>query len=186
MTINEASNSHLIWIDLEMTGLDPEVDEIIEIATIITDKELNIIAEGPCLVINQPDSRFERMDEWNQNQHTKSGLWQKVLESKISCEDAENQTIEFLKQYVNPNTCPLAGNSVWQDRRFISKYMKNLDGFLHYRLVDVSTIKEVNSRWYGDKFAYTAKSNNHRALDDIKDSIEELRYYRENLFIATK
>jgi oligoribonuclease len=174
-------NSNIVWMDLEMTGLDPLQDEIIEVATLITDKELNIIAEGPEIVINQPESRFAKMDDWNQNQHTKSGLWEKVLASKVTAEQAEKETLEFIKKYTNPRKAPLAGNSIWQDRRFITIHMKSLDQYLHYRMIDVSTIKELGTRWYSDLQSYQKKGS-HRAMDDIRESIGELQHFRKQLF----
>lgn len=174
-------NSNIVWMDLEMTGLDPLQDEIIEIATLITDKELNIIAEGPEIIINQPESRFEKMDDWNQNQHTKSGLWEKVIASKVTVDQAEKQTLDFIKEYTNPRKAPLAGNSIWQDRRFITIHMKEMDQYLHYRMIDVSTIKELGTRWYDDMESYKKKGS-HRAMDDIRESIEELKFFRKNLF----
>jgi oligoribonuclease len=175
----------IVWMDLEMTGLDPVKDKIIEIATIVTDGQLEIIATGPCLVINQPADAFDRMDDWNREHHTKSGLWEKVIASTLSIEEAEEQTLAFLKPLVPAGKCPLAGNSVWQDRRFIANYMPNLDQFLHYRLIDVSTLKELAKRWY-PKAQHWSKKNSHRALDDIEESINELKFYREQLFIKTE
>jgi len=171
----------IVWMDLEMTGLDPIEDEIIEIATLITDGELNILATGPELILNQPAERFTKMDDWNQEHHKKSGLWDSVVNSKITLQEAEQQTLAFLKEHVGPNESPLAGNSVWQDRRFLVKYMPQIDEHLHYRLIDVSSIKELSTSWYpGIKFV--AKNGSHRAMDDIKESVEELKFYRENFF----
>lgn len=175
----------IVWMDLEMTGLDPVNDKIIEMATIVTDAELNIVAEGPCLIINQPSSMFEKMDDWNREHHTKSGLWQKVIESQISQEQAEQSTIEFLKQHVPAGKAPLAGNSIWQDRRFIAAHMPTLDKFLHYRLIDVSTLKEISKRWY-PKMKSWDKKNSHRAFDDIAESINELKHYREQIFVKVE
>lgn len=189
MSSNKATNNKnesptkLVWMDLEMTGLDPERDLIIEMATLITDSDLNIIAEGPEIVIHRPANLFETMDDWNREQHTKSGLWAKVLESKISQIEAEQQTLSFLKQHIGPRESPLCGNSIWQDRRFIAKYMKDLDNYLHYRLIDVSTIKILGKLWYPkDMEKGVEKKSAHRALDDIRESIEELKLYRQALF----
>lgn len=175
-----SKDENIVWMDLEMTGLDPLQDEIIEVATLITDKDLNIIAEGPEIVVNQPATRFDKMDDWNQNQHTKSGLWEKVLASKYTIEMAEKETLDFIKQHVDPRKAPLAGNSIWQDRRFITIHMKALDQYLHYRMIDVSTFKELGTRWYKDMGTYQKKGS-HRAMDDIRESIEELKFYKANM-----
>jgi oligoribonuclease len=179
----KSKQSPLVWMDLEMTGLEPERDVIIEIATIITDHQLNIIAEGPDLVIHRDPSLFDTMDNWNQEHHSKSGLWQKVVSSTISEKDAEEETLSFIKKHVAQRESPLCGNTIWQDRRFLLRYMKNLEAWLHYRLVDVSTIKELAARWYPSTTALFAKKKNaHRALDDCRESIEEMRQYRETFF----
>ena len=172
----------IVWMDLEMTGLDPQRDLIIEVATLITDKHLNILATGPELIIHQPLSVLENMDSWNQKHHQKSGLWDKVLASTTKLAEAEVLTVEFLRQHSKPSTLPLAGNSVWQDRRFLRRYMPEVDQHLHYRLVDVSAIKELSKRWY-PHLSLPTKKGQHRAMDDIKESIEELRYFREHIFI---
>ncbi len=177
--------NHIVWMDLEMTGLDPAKDKIIEIATIVTDADLKILDRGPCFIMGQPSSTFDLMDKWNQEHHTKSGLWQKVVESSITIETAEKETIDFLKKYVKPGKSPLAGNSIWQDRRFIAAHMPTLDQFLHYRLIDVSTLKELSKRWYPKQKPWE-KQNSHRALDDIEESINELIHYRETLFMKPK
>jgi oligoribonuclease len=177
--------NHIVWMDLEMTGLDPAKDKIIEIATIVTDAELEILEKGPCFIIGQPASAFDQMDQWNREHHTKSGLWQKVIESTVTIEEAEKETIDFLKKFVKQGKSPLAGNSIWQDRRFIAAHMPNLDQFLHYRLIDVSTLKELSKRWY-PKVKPWEKQNSHRALDDIEESINELKHYRETLFIKNQ
>lgn len=175
------SPSPLVWMDLEMTGLDPERDGIIEIATLVTDGDLNILAEGPELVVHQSPSRFETMDDWNKEHHTKSGLWAKVVASEVSLEEAERQTLAFVKAYTGTKASPLCGNSIWQDRRFLVRYMPLLDAYLHYRLVDVSSVKELAARWYPE-LKYAKKKGAHRALDDIRESVDELRFYRHALF----
>ncbi len=177
----KSGSGKLVWMDLEMTGLEPERDTIIEMATLITDGELNVIAEGPEIVIRQDAKLFDGMDDWNREHHTKSGLWAKVITSEISLEEAEKRTLDFLKVHLGPREAPLAGNSVWQDRRFLARYMKQLEGFLHYRLVDVSTIKELAGRWY-PKVRFTKRKGAHRALDDIIESLDEMRFYRQALF----
>jgi len=171
---------NLIWIDLEMTGLEPRTDVIIEIATIVTDSDLNILAEGPSLAIHQPDEVLDAMGEWCTNQHGKSGLTQRVKESHISVPEAEQQTIEFLKQYVPAGASPMCGNSIGQDRRFLDKYMPELEAFFLYRNLDVSTLKELAKRWKPEVAAGVVKKGSHLALDDIRDSIEELKHYREH------
>lgn len=170
---------HLIWIDLEMTGLDPEVDHIIEIATIVTDADLNTIAEGPVLAIHQPDEVLAAMDEWNTTHHGDSGLTARVRASKVSMRDAEQQTIAFLQQYVPAGVSPICGNSIGQDRRFLVKEMQELEAYFHYRNLDVSTLKELMRRWRPDLLGGFSKKGAHLALDDIRESIEELRYYRD-------
>ena len=176
--------TNLIWIDLEMTGLVPERDVIIEIATVVTDADLNVLAEGPSIAIHQSDDYLNNMDEWNTNQHSKSGLVKKVKESKITSKEAEKQTIEFLKEYVNPGVSPMCGNSICQDRRFLYNYMPNLEKFFHYRHIDVSTLKELAVRWKPDIISSSFKNSRHLALSDIYDSIDELKYYREHFIKA--
>jgi oligoribonuclease len=172
----------IVWIDLEMTGLDPERERIIEIATIITDGNLNPIKEGPELVIHQSDELLDAMDEWNTSHHCASGLTDRVRKSRITESQAEEQTLSFVSQYVTrARLAPLAGNSVHQDRRFLERYMPRLNDYLHYRNVDVSTVKELARRWYPDVRPYD-KQNSHRALEDIRESIAELRYFRAMLF----
>lgn len=171
---------NLIWIDLEMTGLSPESDRIIEIATIVTDKHLNILAEGPVFAIHQPDARLDAMDEWNTKQHTKSGLIERVRKSKVSEAEAEAKTLAFLKQYVDKGVSPMCGNTICQDRRFLCNYMPELAAFFHYRHIDVSTLKELALRWVPEVPKGFEKQSKHLALEDIKDSIEELIHYREH------
>ena len=175
------SDENLIWIDLEMTGLDPNSDLIIEIATIVTDKNLNVIDEGPSIVIHQSDEAMDGMDEWCTNQHGKSGLTDRVKNSVISEETAENLTLAFLKQYVPGHKSPMCGNSICQDRRFLARYMPQLEDFFHYRNLDVSTLKELTSRWAPEKKMVYTKESSHLAMDDIKDSIDELKHYRETI-----
>lgn len=177
-----SSENNLIWIDLEMTGLDPDTDVIIEIATIVTDADLNILAEGPVYAINQPDSALEAMDEWNTNQHGKSGLTQRVKDSTVSLEQAQAETIAFLENWVPKGKSPICGNSICQDRRFLVRGMPELERYFHYRNLDVSTIKELARRWQPDVLKGVKKSGAHLAMDDIKDSIEELKHYREHFF----
>lgn len=172
------SSENLIWIDLEMTGLDTQRDEIIEIATIVTDGQLNIIAEGPMIAIHQPDSVMNYMDEWNTNQHGKSGLTQRVKESRYTVAEAEQETLRFLEQYSEKGNSPICGNSICQDRRFLARCMPDLEDFFHYRNLDVSTLKELAKRWAPDVAKGVIKSGAHLAMDDIKDSINELRHYK--------
>lgn len=183
MTVNA---DHLIWIDLEMTGLDPDKDKIIEIATIITDSQLNIVAEGPNLVIHQSSSIMSTMDEWCTKQHGLSGLTQKVLDSHINEREAEKQTIAFLKQFVKPRNSPMCGNTICQDRRFLYRYMPELEAFFHYRHLDVSTVKELAKRWMPKIYNSMEKEAKHLALEDIKESIAELKYYRQHFFILSE
>lgn len=174
---------NMVWMDLEMTGLEPDIEVIIEIATIITDSHLNIIEEGPSLVIHQDDEFLDRMDEWNQRTHSASGLIQKVKDSKITVEEGEKTTLDFIKKYVPYKAAPLCGNSVGQDRRFLYKYMPKISEYLHYRNVDVTSIKEVVRRWYPNGRKMPKKSDEHKALIDIQESIEELIFYRDHFFI---
>lgn len=174
-------NENLIWIDLEMTGLDTDNDDIIEIATIVTDKYLNTLAEGPVLAISHPQSTLDKMDEWNQRQHGMSGLIERIKESTVSMREAEEQTLAFLSKYLDKGQSPMCGNSICQDRRFLARQMPELEAFFHYRHIDVSTLKELASRWKPEALEGFEKSGKHLALDDIRDSIEELRYYREHI-----
>lgn len=176
--------TNLIWIDLEMTGLIPETDVIIEIATVVTDANLNLIEEGPCLAIHQSKELIDGMDEWNTNQHNRSGLVKRVMESKITITEAESQTLKFLSKHVDSGVSPMCGNSICQDRRFLSNYMPNLEKFFHYRHIDVSTLKELAVRWKPDIFSSSFKNSKHLALSDIYDSIDELKYYREHFIKA--
>lgn len=172
----------LIWIDLEMTGLDTDQDRIIEIATIVTDEHLNILAEGPVLAIHQSDIILNAMDEWNTRQHGQSGLIQRVRRSTLSVQDAEQQTLEFLKKWVDAKKSPMCGNSICQDRRFMHRLMPDLEQFFHYRNLDVSSVKELARRWRPELMDGLKKNASHLAMDDIRDSIRELKYYREYFF----
>ena len=170
------------WIDCEMTGLNTQVDRIIEIATLVTDSDLNVIAEGPELAIHRPQSLLDQMDKWNVKHHTESGLVQRVLDSNIEIDEADRLTRDFIAEYAEEHAAPLCGNSVWQDRRFIDLEMPLTSHYLFYRNVDVSSFKEMARRWYPNLEPFK-KANHHRALDDIRESIEELKYYRRNIFI---
>ena len=179
------SPDNLIWIDLEMTGLAPQTDRIIEIATIITDSQLNILAEGPVLAIHQDDATLAAMDDWNQKQHGASGLIARIRASAVDEREAETRTLEFLRVYVPKGQSPMCGNSICQDRRFLARWMPELEAYFHYRNLDVSTVKELARRWYPEKMLRGfSKTSTHLALQDIRDSIEELRFYRKRLFVA--
>jgi oligoribonuclease len=172
-------NLNLIWIDLEMTGLDPQKERIIEIATVVTDSELNVLAEGPSIAINQSNELIQAMDEWNTNQHGKSGLTERVLNSTVTEAQAELATLDFLKQWVPEGMSPMCGNSIGQDRRFLVRYMPELANYFHYRNLDVSTLKELVRRWKPELINGFNKKGSHLAMDDIHDSIAELAYYRK-------
>ena len=173
----------LIWIDLEMTGLDTGRDSILEIATIVTDSNLQVLAEGPELAIAHPVSVLEAMDEWNRTQHSKSGLWKRVLESRVSIAEAEAQTVAFLRAWVPANASPMCGNSICQDRRFLHRLMPSLEDHFHYRNLDVSTLKELAKRWKPGLSEGFKKAQKHTALADIHESIDELAYYREHFLV---
>ena len=173
---------NLIWIDLEMTGLDPDTDLIIEIATIVTDKQLNILQQGPVIAVKQPKAVLDRMDAWNQKHHGQSGLIDRVLNSNMTERDAEIQTLEFLRTWSSDGNSPMCGNSICQDRRFLHRGMPELERFFHYRNLDVSTIKELVTRWAPNLKSGFKKQASHIALDDILESINELKYYREHFF----
>lgn len=183
--VNASTDTDLIvWMDLEMSGLDPNRERILEIATLLTNSELDILAEGPELVIRQPDALLAAMDAWNTEHHTASGLVDRVRASTIDEDEAQRRTVDFLREHCEPGTAPLAGNSVHHDRRFLAAYMPGLEAFLHYRIIDVSSIKELARRWYPRAYASApAKRETHRALDDIRESIDELRYYRDSIFL---
>ena len=184
MSYNEnmtSASSNLIWIDLEMTGLSPERERIIEIATVVTDSELKLLAEGPVLALSQPESILAEMDDWNRNQHSQSGLLQRVRDSSCSEAEAERLTLEFLRQYAPAGASPMCGNSICLDRRFLYRYMPELERYFHYRNLDVSTVKELVKRWTNNPEPFD-KEATHLALNDIRDSIDELRHYRELYF----
>lgn len=179
-----AESKRLVWMDLEMTGLEPERDVIIEIATIVTDDQLNVIAEGPVMAVHQPDLLLAAMDEWNTRTHGESGLVERVRNSTINAAEAEQKTLAFLQeQGIQPGSSPLCGNSIHQDRRFLVKYMPALEAFMHYRNIDVSTLKELAKRWKPEVVDSFVKSGSHQALDDIRESIAETQHYRQH-FIA--
>jgi len=176
-----ASKENLIWIDLEMTGLEPMTDQILEIATIITGPELDILCQGPALAIHQPEDILKQMDQWNTSHHSSSGLLDRVRTSTVTLDQAEQQTLAFVQQWVPEKTSPICGNSICQDRRFLARLMPELERFFHYRNLDVSTLKELARRWAPDDIKEFSKKNVHLALDDIRESIDELKYYRKHV-----
>jgi oligoribonuclease len=179
------SSDYLVWIDLEMTGLKPDTDVIIEMATIVTDSQLRLVSEGPVIAIHQPDSVLDGMDDWNKRTHGASGLITRVRESKWTMAMAESRTLEFLNALVEPNSSPMCGNSICQDRRFLARHMPTLEKFFHYRNLDVSTLKELARRWAPGVLGGFVKQGEHKALADIRESIRELEYYRRQLFAAS-
>lgn len=179
----KGKSTNLIWLDLEMTGLDPDGDRIIEIASVVTNSDLEILGEGPVLAISQPENVMAAMDNWNQKTHGGTGLIDRVRDSNISEHDAEQQTLDFLREFLPEKTSPLCGNSICQDRRFLYRSMPKLEAFFHYRNLDVSSIKELANRWRPDICNRFVKSGGHRALNDVLDSIEELKFYREHFFL---
>jgi len=174
---------NMVWLDMEMTGLDPDQERIIEAAVIITDKDLNILAEGPDLVIHQPNTVLKKMDDWNQNQHSKSGLINAVKKSKVTVRKAEEKILQFIKKYCMEGKSSLCGNSIHHDRRFLIRYMPRVNKYLHYRHIDVSTVKSLVRNWYPKNKELPKKEETHRALNDIRESIEELRFYRDHYFV---
>jgi len=178
----EPIGEHLVWADLEMSGLDPERHTILEIATIVTDNDLRVVAEGPVRAIHQPESVLSAMDDWNREHHAASGLTERVRASTHSMAEAERDTLAFVQRYCSARSSPLCGNSVHQDRRFLVRYMPTLDAYLHYRNIDVSTVKELVRRWYPSGVQAPEKRHAHLALDDIRESIDELRFYRQHVF----
>jgi oligoribonuclease len=177
---------HMIWIDLEMTGLSPDTDRIIEIATVITNTDLKIVAEGPVLAIHQSKAVMDTMDDWNQHHHGASGLIERVKVSPHDERSAEITTLQFLSQYCDQRYSPMCGNSICQDRRFLARYMPELEAFFHYRNLDVSSVKELAKRWRPDLMDGLKKEGSHKAMEDIKDSIKELQFYREHFFITRR
>jgi len=173
---------NLVWMDLEMTGLDPERDRIIEIATIVTGPGLDVLAEGPAIAIRQPESALAAMDEWNTRHHTASGLVDRVRQSAVSQAEAEAVTLAFVERFTERGQAVLCGNTIWQDRRFLTRYMPRLEGHFHYRMIDVSSVKELARRWRPELMSAFTKQNQHLALADIRESIAELAYYRDNFF----
>ena len=177
------AQSNLVWVDLEMTGLDPEACVILEIATLVTSSDLSQVIEGPTITIHQPESVLLGMADVVKDMHRRSGLWERVLESKATLEEAQARTLEFVRAHVEKGASPLCGNSVWKDKQFLERYMPELAGHFHYRIVDVSTLKELVKRWYPGSYHAPKKREIHRALDDIRESIEELRWYRSKVLV---
>jgi oligoribonuclease len=175
--------ANLVWMDLEMTGLNPDTDLIIEMATIITDSNLEVLAEGPVFAIATPEENLAAMDDWNQKHHSASGLLERIRKSEVSLLEAEAQTLAFLEQWVEKDTAPLCGNSIWQDRRFLTRHMPILESYLHYRIIDVSSLKELARRWRPDLLSALNKQNAHTALADIRESIAELKLYRDQFLV---
>ena len=184
MSSTDPRNDRLIWIDLEMTGLDTGQDSIIEIATVVTDSQLNVLAEGPEFAIAHPVAALEAMDDWNRAQHTRSGLWKRVVESTVTLGQAEAQTVDFLAQWLPANASPMCGNSICQDRRFLHRLMPRLEKYFHYRNLDVSTLKELCKRWQPEIYKGFKKKSRHTALADIHESIDEMKYYREHFIVS--
>jgi oligoribonuclease len=174
--------TNLVWMDMEMSGLDPKTCGILEIATLVTDKDLNLIAPGPVLIVHQPDSLLDAMDDWNKDHHSKSGLLDAVKKSKLTLAGAEQLTLDFVSSHCASKTSPLCGNTIYQDRRFLIEYMPKLEGFFHYRLIDVSTVKELVKRWFGPEFQAPQKKQSHKAMEDIMETVEELKFYRRMVF----
>ena len=179
----QADANHLVWIDLEMTGLDPATNVILEVAALVTDRDLNVVGEGLDFVVHRDEVVLAGMEEWSQRTHTASGLVERIRASTVSIEEAERRTLEFIRERVPPEVAPLCGNSIGHDRRFLRREMPSVDAYLSYRIVDVSSIKELVRRWYPDALQAPPKRETHRALDDVRASIEELRWYREHIFV---
>ncbi len=180
--MSQRSDTHLVWMDMEMTGLAPDRETILEIATLVTNNELQLAAEGPVLAVHHPPEVLAAMDQWNREHHAASGLTARVIASTISMAEAETQTLAFVKTYCPERIAPLCGNSIYQDRRFLARYMPTLEAYLHYRNIDVSTVKELVRRWYPNGPQPPEKKHSHLALDDIRESIDELRFYRRHYF----
>jgi oligoribonuclease len=180
-----ADSNNLIWVDMEMSGLDPTIERVLEVAIVITDTQLNTVAEGPVIVVHQPAAVLDAMDAWNKSTHAKSGLIERVKASRLTEADADAQLVEFLKQHVPAGVSPLCGNSVHQDRRFMVKYLPAFEAYFHYRNLDVSTLKELMRRWKPELAAGMTKHGRHEALADVYESIDELKYYREHFLIPS-